>query len=473
MGDHRLELDPRLWAQHEFRHARLGHAARHKRLVQCAAILYADAASSIPRACESWAEAKGLYRFCDNPQVTHDQLLHGHIEATVDRVAGCAAILVAADTTHFSFGGRDDSDLGPVDTTGTSRGFMCHSALAFDAVTRRPLGLLAQKVWVRQKAPHRKTDSRRRRQRPRESQKWADVATQADQHLARLGVAKPCVIELFDAEGDHFETIEQLNSLGHDFVIRACRDRLLDTPDVVDEEDDPERKHLSEAAMTAPVLGRFSTTIPPRRMRPARDVQFEVRATKVLLRPPSSRNREGESIEVGLTYAYELKPPETGPRICLLLLTRQGVTTLEEGRVAVQQYLARWLIEEFHKAVKTGCSFEKRELQTSARLMNLLALTCPVAVQMLTLKHTVREEPKALASTVLNEDQLHALRTLRPKMRAQPSLYEALREIAGLGGFLGRKHDGEPGWQRLWLGFRDLLLAEQIHRAARCRYESG
>jgi hypothetical protein len=469
-------LDPVLWAKHEFGRCGLGHKARSNRLVRCASQLYANAAASIPVGARSWGEAKALYRFCDNRAVTHDEILHGHLQATVDRASGVRCVLVASDTTHFSFGGRQDAeDLGPVDTTGKTRGFMCHTALAFDAETGRPLGVLAQKVWARQHTPHpRKEDGRGRRSRLRESQKWIEVAEAADRQLSRLGASKPQIIDVFDAEGDHFETIERLQELGHDFVIRACRDRLLDTedsdaPEDIDDQEDvlgPERKYLSEAALTAPVVGTFTAQIPPRAKRAAREARFEVRVTTVLLRPPLSRDRQGASLQVSLVYASELETPHDADRICLLLLTRQQAANVREAEQVVQQYLARWLIEEFHKAIKTGCSFEKRELQTFARLTNLLAITCPIAIQMLALRHVVRQKPHVPATTVLTSVQIKALRSLRPKLGPDPTAYVALREIAGAGGFLGRKHDGEPGWLTLWRGFRDLLLAERIYTAA-------
>ena len=467
-------LDPILWAKHEFGRCGLGHAARRNRLIQCASQLYANAAASIPVASRTWSEAKGFYRFCDNREVTHDAILHGHFEATVDRASNVRRVLVAADTTHCSFGGRQDTDLGPVDTTGASRGFMCHSALAFDADTGRPLGLLAQRVWARSQTPHRKSDSQGRRSRPRESFKWSEVAEAADRYLSRLGPAKPQIIELFDAEGDHYETIERLQELDHHFVIRACRDRLLDTedsdaPEDVDEQEDvhgPERKYLSEAAATAPMVGTFAAHIPPRRKRAAREAVFDVRVTTVLLRPPRSRDREGASLEVSVVYACEREARPEGEQIRLLLLTREPAANLREAQQVVHQYLARWLIEDFHKAVKTGCSFENRELQTLARLTNLLAITCPIAVQMLALRHVVRQQPQAPASTILSPTQLKALRTLSSKLAANPTAYAALRAIAGVGGFLGRKHDGEPGWLTLWRGFRDLLLAERVLSSA-------
>ncbi len=43
-----------------------------------------------------------------------------------------------------------------------------------------------------------------------------------------------------------------------------------------------------------------------------------------------------------------------------------------------------------------------------------------------------------------------------------PSMREAMRMVAGLGGFLGRKGDGHPGTKTLWLGLQrldDITLA--------------
>ena len=454
-------IHPAEWATREFGRADLGDRRLTTRLVTIAAQILLDARSSIPKAAGPWSQAKALYRFMSNERVTHAGVLASHAAATAERCRGLSRILVIGDTTHCSFGGREqERSLGPVDTGGHSVGFLCHSALAVDPETGSPLGCLAQKVWARSRTKHPKKESTAaRRKRRRESSKWAEVATAADEALAALGPEKPLVIEVFDREGDHFDTIEVLDQLGHDFVIRAARDRALDV-DEADEDDTPEAAYLAEAAATAPVLGTRAVTVPARPGQPERQAVLTIRAAEAVLLPPKSRYRQGISQGVNLVYASEEHPPSGAERISWLLLTRQPAQTLAEAAAVIEIYRLRWLIEEFHMGLKTGCSLEKRELRTFARLTNLLAVCTPIAIEMLILRDLTHSAPDTPAADVLPPTRLIALKILRPELRADATIYQALRAIAGLGGFLGRKSDREPGWRRLWLGFHELLAAE-------------
>ena len=452
-------FDAQRFAQEEYGGARLGHRSRTRRLVEIGKELAQDPASSVPRVFQNRHQAKAVYRFASNAHVTHADISAAHFQATTERSRSLKRLLVIQDTTHVSYGGRKESDLGPVDTTGSSRGFLAHSALAVDGATKRPLGLLGQHVWVRpgKKRPADETGEERKK-RPRESEKWSAVSRQVEQHLRPLGTQKPRVVAIFDAEGDVFEVLETLDELGHGFIIRACKDRLLD-----DEEDD--HRYLVEAAISAPRRGLLSVEVHRRPDRAARLAQLELRSTTVELRPPRNRRRKGDSLEVSIVLATERTPPEGDEPICWLLLTREPCHSHEEAASIVCDYALRWLIEEFHMGLKTGCSLERRQLQTFGALANLLAICNPIAAGLLLLRHVARTDRTAPAETVLNATQLVALRRLRPKLPVCFTAYVALRAIAELGGFLGRKSDGEPGWRTLWLGFRDLLIAERVLRA--------
>ena len=421
--------------------------------------LLVNASAALPKAAGAWSHTKALYRFMANEKVTHGAIIAAHARATAEKCRGRDRILVIQDTTHCSFGGREDEpSLGPVDTDGHTTGFLCHSALAVDPATGRPLGCLAQKVWARSRTPYARDEStEKRRKRDRESGKWADVARAAAAALSGAESPGPLVIEVFDREGDHFDTIEALDALDHDFVIRAGRDRSLDA-----EEDDEEAASLREAAATATQLGTCELTVPARPGHPERTALLKVRSTQVDFLPPKARNRQGMSQGVNLVYAVEETPPPGADRICWLLLTRQPANTLQAAIAVLDIYRLRWLIEEFHMGLKTGCALEKRELRTFARLTNLLAVCTPIAVEMLALRDLTRSAPSTRAVEILPPVRFAALRLLCPKLLPDATLHDALRAIAGLGGFLGRKSDGEPGWRRLWIGFRDLLAAERL-----------
>ena len=71
-----------------------------------------------------------------------------------------------------------------------------------------------------------------------------------------------------------------------------------------------------------------------------------------------------------------------------------------------------------------------------------------------------REVPQAPCTVYFEEAEWKALMAFTSGNPAAsdkpPSLREAIRLVATLGGFLGRKGDGEPGTQSLWLGLQRL-----------------
>jgi hypothetical protein len=453
-----LELAPEEWARREFGHAALGDRRRTARLVTFAGQLFADSRASIPTVTSTWPAARAAYRLMSNDAVSHGDILAAHSAATVERCRGVLRLMAVQDTTHCSFtGGIQREGLGPVDTTRLTDGFMCHSALVANLETGEPLGVVAQRVWARSQKPHsRKETNEERRERARESDKWLEGA----EDIAAAFRDSPAeIVQVYDREGDYFDAIECLDRLGHNFVIRAARDRLLYA-----EDDEP--GYVSEAAATGRVVGSYTVMVPARPKRPAREATLEVRVADVLIEPPKSRGREGPPQQVNLVYACERNPPEDVKGIHWLLLTRLPQATLAEARAVVNIYLRRWIIEDFHLAVKTGCNLEARELRSFRGLTNFLAVCTPIAVEMLRMRHFTRTVPELPAQEVLSAERLAALRILDPRLPEQPTVRQALHAIAGRGGFLQRKRDGEPGFRRLWLGWTRLLAAEQVYIAA-------
>ena len=452
-----LEVAPEEWARREFGGAALGDRRRTSRLVTFARQLFADARASIPMATRTWADARAAYRLMSNAAISHDAVLAPHSAATAQRCGGRRRLAVVQDTTHCSFDGRvGREDLGPVDTTGQTDGFMCHTALVADLETGEPLGVLAQRVWARSQTAHSRDETNEdRRQRARESDKWVEVAEQVATALRDCPAE---IVEVFDREGDYFDAIECLDRLGHNFVIRAARDRRLWA-------DDDEPDYVSGAAAMGRLVGTYTFLVPARSTRPAREATIEVRVADVFIEPPKSRAREGAPQQVGLVYACERTPPEGAKGVRWLLLTRLPHGTLNDARAVVEIYLRRWIIEDFHLAVKTGCALEARELRSFRGLTNFLAVCTPIAMEMLRLRYLTRTTPVLSAREVLSEERIAALRILDPRVPEEPTVRQALHAIAGCGGFLQRKRDGEPGFRRLWVGWTKVLAAEQVYTA--------
>ena len=144
-----------------------------------------------------------------------------------------------------------------------------------------------------------------------------------------------------------------------------------------------------------------------------------------------------------------------------MLLTSETITTADDALRVVDWYRARWVIEEFFKALKTGCAIEKRQLETFAALSNAVAFFGPMAWQLLLLRHQAQNAPDTDATTALPANLLRILPHIaRKPLSATPTAREVFLAIAALGGHL--KRNGEPGWQTLARGFEKLRDAAVI-----------
>jgi len=448
------------WALGEYGEAALGHRARTKRLVQVASELVQSPASSLPRSIAEPAQAKAAYRFLSNPEVSEQAILSGHYRATAGRCLRHRTVLVLQDTTTLVFNTRAGvKDLGPTNDRAGTKGFLAHSSLAVDAESHDVLGVLHQHMWVRsaEKKPGEET-LRERKKRRRESDHWADnqrrVAELLRQQAARAERPAPHVIAVFDREGDVFEAMEQLDELGHSFVIRAQHNRLLESPD------GRAKRYSLDKVRRAAVLAHKSVQVRERNGQPARTAQLEVRAITVRLTPPRARDRKGKSLSVNLVLAREIGAPAGAERLSWYLLTREPIRTAEDVLAVVQHYEARWIIEELHMGLKTGCACEKRQMQTAHALKNFLALATPMAVQILRLRDAARRDVPLESCDMLGPDEMAVLRGLRPRMMTKvTNARQLMRVVANFGGFLNRNSDPEPGWRTLWRGFEAVKLA--------------
>jgi len=452
------------WAVNEFGRAELGHAARTKRLVQVAAELIRSPAVSIPKTITDPAQAKAAYRFMSNPKVTVEGILSGHVQATARRSLREPAILIAQDTTTLTFKHRAGFvGLGPVNDRATSQGFLAHTSLAIARGSHEVLGVLHLHTWVRSKEKKRADETpAQRKKRPRESEHWsdnqqhvADVLTQTARDDQR---PMPRVIAVFDREGDIFEAMEKLDALGHSFVIRAQRNRLLDG--------EAEGEHYSlDQVRTAPVVGHKVVHVRAYAGRPARVATLEVRAKTVSLMPPRNRGRKGESLSVNLVLAEEVNPPEGADRLCWYLLTREPIATEADVLEVVRDYEARWIIEEFHMGLKTGCACEDRQMDTAHALENFLAIAAPMACELLQLRDASRRDTPLEQCNMLGHAEMAVVRGLRPRAMAKvTNARQLMRVVANFGGFLNRNTDPDPGWRTLWRGFEVIKLTAVGYR---------
>jgi hypothetical protein len=334
-----------------------------------------------------------------------------------------------------------------------------------DTSKRRPvevLGIGDQQYYVRTPCRRPRESSQERLRRARESQVWP----QASQHL---GHAPHDVqwIRVADREADIYEYLVSCQALGHGFVIRAAKDRALSHP-----ETGKRAGRLFTAARSASPLGEFTLELRQRPKHPARTAHLCVSATAVALsapwRPGYGRSRQSP-ITCTAVRVWEVAAPDAEDRLEWILLCNADVADFAQAHACVLQYATRWVIEEYHKAIKTGLGAERLQLESAERLFAAIAIMSVVALRLIELRERLRRHPDAEAAQsglspleleVLRQKSGHTLRTVR----------EVALAIGRLGGHLNRKGDGLPGWQTLWHGMNTLhALVEGVLIAHRLK----
>jgi len=420
-----------------------------------------------PQMVETDSDLEAVYRFLRNPRVTDRAILGDHIRDVREKVMSEPEILVAHDTTEFSFGGESKrSGLGRLRAGG--QGFFAHFSLAIRADgSRRPLGVLALQTQFRH-APARRLSNKESRANPnRRTFKWGIGVSAVESVLDGATSA----IHLMDREADAYEVLAGLGQKKHRFVVRVRQERLV-------RDEDGKSKLLLDAldgvssilVREVPLKARSAKRINPKHCQPPRrerlaSLHFRAR-TVILPRPQYGDKALPATLAVNIVHVFEPTPPSGETPIEWLLATSEPVDTVEQVARVVDWYRARWVIEEYFKVLKTGCAYEKRQLESSHALVNALAVTLPVAVELLTLRTDARRTPDADASTILSPSQISVLRVMqrRHPLPPEPTVRDALLAIAALGGHL--KNNGDPGWQTLWRGFEKLLLADAAWSAA-------
>jgi Domain of unknown function (DUF4338)/Transposase DNA-binding/Transposase Tn5 dimerisation domain len=440
------------WAEQEFSAAALGDRRLKRRLVQMARDFAARPAANLPQACGSRAKTKAAYRFLDHKEVRMEEILKPHYQASAQRAAEHAVVLAVQDTTFLDYSAHPlTQGLGPIGTEKQKGllGLVLHDTMVYN-LERTPLGLLDVQCWARDGQQQGK--AQRRRELPieqKESSKWLHSFTAAE----RLQRQCPgtVVVSVGDREADIYELFAQANhnEAGAKLLVRACQPRVLAR----------EQGPLWEHVTGQPRAGHSEVHVPRRANRPARVALLEVRFAPVELRPPCSKPRLGV-VRLWAVEARETRPPAGVEALHWTLLTTLEVTSFQDAVRMLSWYAIRWQIEVYHRTLKSGCRIEERQLGSVQRLDNCLAIDMVVAWRITQLARLGREMPDVPCSVFFEEAEWKALvsfvnHSFTPPTNP-PSMNQAMRMVAGLGGFLGRKSDGHPGTKTLWLGLQRL-----------------
>lgn len=439
------------WVSEELRGLDLGDVRLDLRLMEMIERLAEQCERSVPQAFGSWAEVKGAYRLWANPRVEWQAILAPHRDQVVRRAAEHPVVLAIQDTTEINLSGRPaTSGLGYLGAA-YCRGLLLHSCLAVTP-GGLVLGVLDQQIWARPLSALGKSKQRSKRSTAdKESQRWLTGLAACSAALAD----HPQVVVVGDRESDFYDFFAAPRPPHVELLVRvAYESRKLEELDTT----------IHEALAAAPVRGGLLVTVPRSGSRKERQARLTVRFLSALCPPPHPRCRDPRLPRIPLQWILveEEGPVASGKAIRWLLSTTLPVTTLAEAVRCVEYYTRRWTIERFHFTLKSGCQVEARYLESRERLERMLATMSIVAWRVMWLVSAAREQPDEPCTVILCEPEWHALHAAthrkrpRPLPDQPPTLREAVRMIAALGGFLGRKGDGEPGLKAVWQGLTRL-----------------
>lgn len=441
------------WAHMNFGNCQLGDKRRTRRLIQVAAEVADNPSASFPDQMKSWGDLKAAYHLFDCDDVTFEAIARPHWELTKGVSAG--RYLVIGDTTELDFGiHRDLPDLGPTGNGG-GWGFLLHNALLVDAHSKEVLGVAGQTIHYRPQktAQPKKEHSAARLKRHRESDVWGIVIDQVGPPPDQVEW-----IHVLDRGGDNFEVYCHLLQQRSGWVVRAAQLKRY-----VFAGPHEKRMPMSRYLKQLEVLGRYELSLRARPQQPARTARLEVRVGSIRMpvphhKSPWVRELDPRPIAMNVVYVVEVNPPAGVDPICWVLLTSLPAGTFDEAWTVIEYYEARWLVEEYHKALKTGCRVAERQLKTVGRLEAMVGLMSVSAVRLLQLKSLARTSPEIPAQRVVPRVWLAMLKAARKGLHRVHDLTvgQFYREVAKLGGFLGRKGDGEPGWITIWRGWEKL-----------------
>jgi hypothetical protein len=467
------ELDSRAVLT-EFDGVRLGDARLDRRLHRVLAQLSVAPGDSFPEQMESEADQEALYRFLNNEKVTTDGLLEGHLKQTLARMPRRGTVRILHDTTEFTFEGEREG-LGGL--KGNRKGFLAHVALALSANEQRtPLGVMGVHAFVYQHDKAHLTHSQkvlhmlRAPRDEKKSSRWERLAL----HVSAILPEGVDALHVMDQEGDDYSVFSALTEKGLRFVIRAETGRRAadKTPlDIV------LAREAEQIFRRVPISARTQKQAKGKRpARVERLAELHVRAGSVLLRQtPTATGASLAQLSVQAVHVFEPSPPAGAEPVEWMLLTSEPACTLQQIEAIVDHYRARWVIEEYFKALKTGCAFEKRQLTTLAGLTRALALFVPIAWLLLTLRNVARDQPDRDGLDVFTADQIHLLRVLLEKRRRRlvesPTVRDLMLGVAALGGHI--KNNGDPGWLVLGRGFRRFAEAEEVWNLSRKRTDQS
>jgi len=451
-GGARRVLTADEWAVQQFAQVDLGDKRLTQRAVQMATLMAAHPEASLPEQMEGWAALEGSYRLLNNKQVSMEALLAPHCRQTLAAARQQPVVLMVEDTTELEYTThKSTKGLGPVGNE-RGQGLLLHSTLAVVPEGREVLGLAHVQVVVRE--PIAKPNKHRRH--TEEGKVWENSAKNVGSPPAGV-----LWVHVSDRGSDIFSYMATCVDLGKHFLVRAYQNRVLVWDGEVAPKEGEKAPNLLDYArrLSAQAEGGYSVEVPACKDQPARKAEVVLQWGMVKIGPGShapTTMRHHAPLVVSLLRVWEPNPPLGAEAVEWILLSDLPITTVTEAHRMVDWYSCRWLCEDYHMCLKTGCQVERSQLDDGADLRRLLGFCCPIAVRLLQLRQVARQTPELPAVAVVPPLMVKVLTLRRTRMSIAMTIGEFWRAVAIMGGHQGRHGDGPPGWRTIWRGWRKL-----------------
>ncbi len=461
----------------------LGDVRRTRRHQSILESTFKNASQSFPNTFAEARELEAFYRFCRNPNVDSTAVLSGHVVKTASRAAEFDRLLVCHDTSEIRYPLLDEDWLkADIARTSTkTQGYELHASLLVgEGDVAAPLGVIDSTPFVHRAdvaycAEVEAWWNARGGLFANESQRWFDGVQRSAE---RLGESAARAIHVMDREADQFCLLHWLQRSEFRYIIRA---KHLARPVIVGSHGGGAQKRtkLTDALTDVPYCGKIVARLGFRspfrsekhkKAHPARKERtatLHVRAVQVsLIRGkdsdlgyyPGDPADVPKTLQCNLVEVIERHPPAGQKPVRWVLLTDEPINTVADMIAVVDSYRRRWIIEEYFKALKTGCALEKRQNHNASTLLTVLAVLMPVAWALLLTRTLSAQGTELPWHFLLTPTSFKILRRATSKYRLGPSstASDVMLAIAALGGHLRR--NGPPGWRTIQRGMDKLAL---------------
>jgi hypothetical protein len=457
------------WCYKEFIHLGIKCGKIIDRFIRTMSTLSKKPSESIAAASSDKAEAKAIYRLLANEMLTEEIVLDAHRNATIERIkaSGKTIILNIQDTTELNYTSHKKTiGLGEYGTESNSRGLITHTAIA---VTPEgiALGVLDQKTWSRDPAERGKSNNKQRAIEEKESYKWLESMDNSNQGIPE-GIT---VVNVCDREADIYEFFDKAIEDNRHFLVRLIQNRKTVAG----------IKSFDAISQIEP-SGQVVVEIPrdTRNNRPERTAILELSYCQVQALIPRYAHKKPDGagyVALHIILAKEVNAPEGTAPIEWYLATNTAVTSFDEAMERVRWYVQRWKIERFHYILKSGCAIEKLQERDASRLQKLILMYSIIAIRILSMTYVARQMPEESCELFFEENEWKVLYCMAKNTsqapQHAPTIKEAIAYLAKIGGFLGRKSDGEPGVKVIWKGLTELNIVLKYQRLLMSNYGNG